>query len=513
MTSTASPCVPGRCDGPQRYACRRRWFRLWFRLRPRSGRAVTRASWNKATDRSLRGIPQTTRLGVGATNSTMSAPTALDVIERLPARSRTVDRMVVGCVVILAMLGIAVGAFTYQQRGSEAVRHAMVVDGLLGRVLSAIQDAETGQRGYLLTGDETFLRPFRDGRAKVSREIARLHEHLRGDDSQRAELDTLILLIRDKLDELGTTVELRRGGDPDASQDLVRQGRGRQAMDEIRAIIGRMEEHEAALMEVRQATISRIALLIWGLFAAVVIALVLFALSATREAARRRSLSRFLPQELVARLADDDGSLRAGRRQQAVIAFVDMRGSTTIAETLDPQDLSTFLSAFRRRVMRISRLHGGVVDKFIGDGALVVFGLPEPAADDAARAVAFARDLVAVIARWNEKGDHDATVRIGIGLHCGEVFSGIIGEDARYEFTVLGDTVNVAARLEQATKSHGVSVLASEAVRSAAGTMAAWREISREPLRGRREPMAYYTLEAPASADTAAPAQPMARGA
>ncbi|WP_267425159.1 CHASE3 domain-containing protein [Methylobacterium sp. GC_Met_2] len=438
-----------------------------------------------------------------------ASTTALDVIERLPARSRTVDRMVVSCAVILALLGIAVGAFTYQQRGSEAVRHAMVVDGLLGRVLLAVQDAETGQRGYLLTGDDTFLRPFRDGRAQVSREIARLHDHLRNDDSQRAELDALIPLLRDKLNELGTTIELRRSGEIDASQEQVRQGHGRQVMDEIRAIIGRMEDHEAALMEQRQAANSRAALLIWGLLAAVVIALVLFAMSATREAARRRSLSRFLPQELVARLADDDGSLKAGRRQQAVIAFIDMRGSTTIAEHLDPQELSAFLSAFRRRVMRISRLYGGVVDKFIGDGALVVFGLPEPTADDAARAVAFASDLVEVIARWNDKGDHDATVRIGIGLHCGEVFSGIIGEDARYEFTVLGDTVNVAARLEQATKTHGVSVLASEAVRRAAGTTTtAWREISREPLRGRREPMAYYTF-----APTAPPTLPPGREA
>ncbi|MCJ2010947.1 CHASE3 domain-containing protein [Methylobacterium sp. J-076] len=432
----------------------------------------------------------------------MSALAALDVIERLPARSRTVDRMIAGCLVILAMIGIAVGASVYQQRGSEAVRHALAVDGILGRVLSAVQDAETGQRGYLLTGDAIFLTPFRDGRAKVSREIARLHALLREDDSQRDALDTLIRLIRDKLDELGTTIELHRSGDPDASRDLVRQGRGRQVMDEIRAVVGRMEEHEATLMEQRQATISRVALLIWSLLAAVVIALVLFAMSATREASRRRSLSRFLPQELVSRLADDDGSLRTGRRQQAVIAFVDMRGSTAIAERLDPQQLTAFLSAFRRRVMRLSRLHGGVVDKFIGDGALVVFGLPEPADDDAARAVAFARDLVEVIARWNDKGEHDATVRIGIGLHCGEVFSGIIGEDARYEFTVLGDTVNVAARLEQATKSHGVSVLASEAVRRAAGaSTAGWREISREPLRGRREAMAYYAVEPPASAD------------
>jgi adenylate cyclase len=433
--------------------------------------------------------------------SGVTARRALQVIAQLPGRSKTVDRMIAGLAVILAMLGIAVGASVYQQRGSEAVRHALAVEGRLGRVLSAVQDAETGQRGYLLTGDEDFLQPFRAGRSKVNGEIARLHDLLRDDDSQRAELDGLILLIREKLGELGTTIDLHRGGDPEASRTLVREGRGRRLMDEIRTVVRRMEAQEAAQMERRQAAVSRIALLIWAALAGLVLVLILFAVSAMREAGRRRRLSRFLPRELVARLADDDGSLRAGRRQQAVIAFVDMRGSTALAERLDPQQLSAFLSAFRRRVMRMARLHNGVVDKFIGDGALVVFGLPEARADDAARAVAFARDLVEVIARWNLKGEHEAAVRIGVGLHCGEVFSGIIGEEARYEFTVLGDTVNVAARLEQATKAHGVPILASEAVRRAAGSAKAlWREVSREPLRGRREPMAYFSVEPPAQA-------------
>jgi adenylate cyclase len=433
----------------------------------------------------------------------VTARAALTVIDRLPARSRTVDRMMAGCAVILAMLGIAAGAFVYQQRGNEAVRHALAVESLLGRVMSAVQDAETGQRGYLLTGDENFLQPFKEGRTSVNHQIARLHDLLQDDDEQRVELDALILLIRQKLDELGATVELHRRGDAEESRSRVRQGHGRELMDEIRAVVRRMELHETAFMEQRQTVVSRVAFVIWSVLIAVVVALVLFALSASREATRRRRLARFLPSELVSRLADDDDTLRSGRRQQAVIAFVDMRGSTAIAENLDPQQLSAFLSAFRRRVMRLARLHGGVVDKFIGDGALVVFGLPEPRPDDAVRAVIFASDLVEVIARWNVKGEHAVAVRIGVGIHCGEVFSGIIGEDARYEFTVLGDTVNVAARLEQATKVHAVPVLASEAVRRAAGAApVAWREVSREPLRGRREAMAYFAVESLTGSDS-----------
>ncbi len=434
----------------------------------------------------------------------MKPGAAIEPAARFDTRSRALNPIVVGFAVILAMLAVAAGAFTYQQRGTEAVRHALAVDGVLSRVLSAVQDAETGQRGYLLTGDEEFLRPFREGRIKVNREVTKLHDLMSEDDAQRQELDRLIRLIRSKLDELGATVDLHRSGDIATSHTMVQQGGGRHLMDEIRTIVQAMVDRESATMERRQATLSKVALLIWGALAALAVALVVFGMTAAREAARRGRLARFLPSELVTRLADDDDSLKNGRRQQAVIAFVDMRGSTAIAEQLDPKALSAFLSSYRQRVMRLSRTHGGVVDKFIGDGALLVFGLPEPRPDDAERAVRFACALVDDIAAWNAEAEHGASVRIGIGLHGGEVFSGIIGEEARYEFTVLGDTVNVAARLEQATKAAGVPVLASEAVRRAAGQAGVtWREVSREPLRGRREAMPFYAVEPARSVDAA----------
>ncbi|WP_245297870.1 adenylate/guanylate cyclase domain-containing protein [Methylobacterium radiotolerans] len=434
-----------------------------------------------------------------ATRASVRARVAARVQRSL--RSRTVAWMTVGLATILVMTAIALGAFVYQQRGVDAVRHTVAVDGRLARVLSAVQDAETGQRGYLLTGDAAFLMPFTEGRVNVDRQLDLLRDLVQDDPDQRGELDTLAGLIRRKLDELGASVALMRAGDGAAARASVADGRGKQVMDAIRDRVRRMEAHEADRMERRQATVSRIALAIWVMVGALAVLFVLFAASALREATRRNRLSRFLPQELVLRLADGDGSLKAGRRQQAAIVFVDMRGSTTLAESLDPHRLSEFLSAFRRRVTRLARLRGGVVDKFIGDGALVVFGLPEPRPDDAARALAFAQDLVAVIARWTDRSGPARTVRIGVGVHYGEVFCGIIGEAARYEFTVLGDAVNVAARLEQATKLHGVPILVSEAARRAAGAPAeAWREVSREPLRGRRERMAYHTPADPGSA-------------
>jgi adenylate cyclase len=209
---------------------------------------------------------------------------------------------------------------------------------------------------------------------------------------------------------------------------------------------------------------------------------------AVRETTVRLDLTRFLPQELAPILTDPAFSdLRAGRRQTVALLFVDVRGSTTLAEHLDSTRFATFMSAFRRRVMDAADRHGGVVDKFIGDGALIVFGLPHPSPDDAARALACARTLDGLIAHWNAKRQFDPPVTVGVGVHVGEVFCGVVGDARRLEFTVMGDPVNVAARLQEATKEHGVPILASDAIVRAADEEGLWREVARAPLRGRRE--------------------------
>lgn len=126
---------------------------------------------------------------------------------------------------------------------------------------------------------------------------------------------------------------------------------------------------------------------------------------AVQETTTRLDLTRFLPRELAPVLIDPAYSdLRAGRRQIVALLFIDMRDSTTKAEHLDPSRFATFMSGFRRRVLDAADRHGGVVDKFIGDGALIVFGTPHAASDDAARALECARTLERPIARWNEKG-------------------------------------------------------------------------------------------------------------
>ncbi|MGF9761269.1 adenylate/guanylate cyclase domain-containing protein [Microvirga sp. 0TCS3.31] len=205
-----------------------------------------------------------------------------------------------------------------------------------------------------------------------------------------------------------------------------------------------------------------------------------------KEASERASIARFLPAEIAPLVVGRDlAAWRRGRRQEITVLFVDLRDSTALAEHMDPARLSVFVSAFRRRVMRAAQAHGGMIDKFIGDGALLIFGVPEPKPDDAQRAIQCAREILRLVARWNAKRRFDPPIRVGIGLHTGEAFCGVVGASDRLEFTVLGDVVNVAARIEQATKRFKTSVLASDATLTRAGETTGWHEVSREAPRGR----------------------------
>jgi adenylate cyclase len=211
---------------------------------------------------------------------------------------------------------------------------------------------------------------------------------------------------------------------------------------------------------------------------------------AVRETSLRHNLTRYLPRELAPILSEENfASLRAGRRLDAVLLFVDIRGSSALAESMAAERLAIFISAFRRRVMRAAAAHGGVVDKFLGDGALILFGVPARSDSDAARALACGRMLFDLMERWNAKRCFDPPVRIGIGVHRGDVFCGVVGDEARLEFTVLGEPVNITARIEQMTKGLDEPFLASHEAVEAAGELERWRELPQAPLRGVTRPI------------------------
>lgn len=399
---------------------------------------------------------------------------------------------------LLLLVGSANGLLlTWQSTIQHRITHTLSVDRTLMQVLADLLDSETGQRGYLLTGDPAFLVPYTAGQARIAAELPVLEAELRSSPPQEARLAALRPAITRKFAELDRTLALDRAGDRDGALALVRAGEGKTEMDEIRRIIEAMRTQEDTLLMGYQQHAHRIEAMV-GIGSAVSVGIMaLLAVLALRETARRAALSRFLPAELAPLLErggsmEEGGGLRLGERRHAAIAFVDMRGSTTIAERADPETVAMLVTGFRRCVAQAARETGGVIDKFMGDGALVVFGVPEARAEAAAQALAFAERLEALVAAWNAGSEQDP-VRIGIGVHCGEVFVGVVGDDDRLEFTVLGDAVNVAARLEQATKTFGTTTLVSQAALDAArASGAGWREVSRQPLRGRQEAFPIY---------------------
>ncbi|SFU99815.1 adenylate cyclase [Methylobacterium sp. 174MFSha1.1] len=424
------------------------------------------------------------------------APLRLGPSRLRPLRGRA--GLTVAGAALLLLVGSANGLLlAWQSSVQHRITHTLSVDRTLMQVLADLLDSETGQRGYLLTGDPAFLVPYTAGQARIAAELPVLEAELRSAPAQEARLTALRPAIARKFTELDRTLALDRAGDRDGALALVRAGEGKAEMDEIRRIIETMRAQEDDLLVGYQQHAHRIEAMV-GIGSVVSVGIMaLLAVLALREAARRAALSRFLPAELAPLLErggsmERGGGLRLGERRHAAIAFVDMRGSTTIAERADPETVAILVTGFRRCVAQAARETGGVIDKFMGDGALVVFGVPETREDAAAQALAFAGRLEVLVAEWNAASG-EPPVRIGIGVHCGEVFVGVVGDDDRLEFTVLGDAVNVAARLEQATKTFGTTTLVSQAALDASRTSGTeWHEVSRQPLRGRQEAFPIY---------------------
>lgn len=212
--------------------------------------------------------------------------------------------------------------------------------------------------------------------------------------------------------------------------------------------------------------------------------------SGLRERQRIRDLfGRHVGSE-VARHALSEESLLGGELREASVLFVDLIGSTTMAQRLSPQAVVSILNEFFSAVVRCTDQEGGWVNKFEGDAALCVFGPPGQFEDHAAGALRTARILRTELDALAERHPgFDA----GIGVSTGSVVAGNIGAEDRYEYTVIGDPVNEAARLSDEAKQDPGRVLASgPAVAIAGGEAAHWRRGTPRLLRGRGQPTELY---------------------
>lgn len=220
--------------------------------------------------------------------------------------------------------------------------------------------------------------------------------------------------------------------------------------------------------------------------------------SAVRE---RSNLARYFAPSLVEHLAERDDPLGEVRAQSVVVMFVDIVGFTKMAEHDAPDKVVKFLREFHGRMEKAVFDHHGTLDKFLGDGLMIIFGTPHTSPDDAKNALECAVAMQETIAEWNEMRSEKALslVKLSIGLHYGEVVLGDIGSERRMEFAVLGDVVNVSSRLEALTRTVGASVVASEMVMAAAGEdavqKAGFELIGSQEIRGREEPVTIWGIK------------------
>ena len=186
----------------------------------------------------------------------------------------------------------------------------------------------------------------------------------------------------------------------------------------------------------------------------------------------------------VARAALEDGAELGGRRSEVSALYVDVIGSTALAEREAPERVVALLNDFFAAVVEVVDAHGGFVNKFEGDAALCVFGVPVPADDHAGRALRAARQLQPHLDKL------DGGLQAAIGVASGPVVAGYIGAETRFEYTVVGDAVNEAARLSEAAKRRPGRLLASAVALDRAGRSEAarWRADGDLKLRGRRAP-------------------------
>jgi adenylate cyclase len=185
-----------------------------------------------------------------------------------------------------------------------------------------------------------------------------------------------------------------------------------------------------------------------------------------------------------------------GESLMVTILFSDIRGFTSISERMAPQQLVGLLNEYFTEMVGIVMKEDGVVDKYIGDAIMAVFGAPVPKAVDPVNAVRAAvrmrRALVGLNSRLEARGI--PALRTGIGIHTGEVVAGNIGSEKRMEYTVIGDAVNLASRLESSTKELGVNVLISEDTFHLTKDFIEARPVREITVKGRAQPVMTYEL-------------------
>lgn len=211
-----------------------------------------------------------------------------------------------------------------------------------------------------------------------------------------------------------------------------------------------------------------------------------------RDQASIERLGRYFSPQIANAIVGRGTSDALGTTREVTILVADLRDFTAMSGDLSGEQVVAMLRQYHERMVDVIFAHEGTLDKFIGDGILAYFGAPLDQPDHPRRAVACGLDMLAALDRLNDERAPKPPLRIGIAVHTGSVVMGDIGTTRRLEFTIIGDAVNIASRMDGLTKHHGVPLLASPTTRDRAGDGFMWEVMPAVEVRGRKEPLVTF---------------------
>jgi adenylate cyclase len=221
----------------------------------------------------------------------------------------------------------------------------------------------------------------------------------------------------------------------------------------------------------------------------------------------RREMARFFSPEIARQIAHDrTGLVIASKRRPITVLFSDIRNFTSISEGLPPEEVVELLREYFNTMVPVVLKHGGTLDKYVGDAIMGLFGAPLPQGDHAIRALRAALEMVAQLPllspKWEARSGRP--LQIGVGVNTGEAVVGVMGADSRREYSAIGDTVNLASRLEGVTKDFKTPIVVSHATVLALGDRFRVRELSELKVKGRQESVRVYAVDGELDAGSSA---------
>jgi adenylate cyclase len=274
---------------------------------------------------------------------------------------------------------------------------------------------------------------------------------------------------------------------------------GFRAAVDVRLLGGLLALASAGVLYASYAALGRLALLptltpliaAWMFYAAAGLADYLRERRARLEAVSM--FSRFVNPHVVKQLIERGGIEGAGQTREVTLLFSDIRGFTTLSETRAPEEVVGLLNHYFSLQVDVVFSHGGSLDKFIGDCIMALWGAPLDDKDHARHAVACALDMADTLQRFKrELGEADADFDVGIGIHSGPAVVGLIGSDKRREYTAIGDTVNLASRVEGLTKDAKRRILVSRETKDLCADAFDFVSCGSYPVKGRAQPVELF---------------------